>query len=143
MADRLPERILKHLRDARESALLTRASFGSDTPVRVFFGTSDTASQWPSITELVREKVKLHHHSWIVQPIDEVLKWSASTDDGSMSEYQIVGRLRAPLPNPAVLEEAACEIERLNQRCAILTQMLHSVGRDVTKAEGLLKELEA
>ena len=143
MADRLPERILAWLRDARESALLTRASFGSDTPVRVFFGTSETARQWPNVTEMAKELVKIHHGSWIIGPIDEVLKWSASTDDGTMSEYKLVGRLRAPLPNPAVLEEAACEIERLERRCSILTQLLRDVGRDVEKAEGLLEEVEA
>lgn len=143
MADRLPERILTYLRDAREHALLTRSSFGSDAPIRVFFGTAEVARQWPNVTEMVKELVNLHHGSWIIAPIDEVLKWSASTNDESMSEYKLVGRLRAPLPNPAVLEEAAQEIERLEQREAILMQLLRDVRRDVTKADDLLKETQA
>lgn len=142
MADRLPERILKWLRDARESALLERASFGSDTPVRVFFGTSETAKQWPNVTEMVKDLVKIHHGSWIIGPIDEVLKWSASVDDGSQKEYTLVGRLRAPLPNPAVLEEAAREIERLEQRDRILSQLLRDVERDAEKTKDRLKEMQ-
>jgi hypothetical protein len=142
VADRLPERILTWLREARESALLERASFGSDTPVRVFFGTSETAKQWPNITEMVKELVKIHHASWIVGPIDEVLKWSASTNDGSQKEYTLLGRLRAPLPNPAVLEEAAQEIERLSQRDRILSQMLRDFERDAEKAKDRLKGMQ-
>jgi hypothetical protein len=144
MADRLPERILRDLREARESALLVRSSFdgmGKNRVVRVFEGDRDVAEQWPSMTDLIREKVQLHHQSWIVRPIDRVLSWSASTDDGSQAEWSLVGRLRVPWPNPAVLEEAARELERVNAENAVLRGMLRDVGRSVESAEVRLKEL--
>lgn len=144
MADRLPEQVLRWLRDARESALMVRSSFdgmGKNRVVRVFEGDSEVAQQWPSMTDLIKEKVRLHHQSWIIGPIDEILKWSASKDDGSMNEYALIGRLRAPMPNPALLEDAARELERVHAENAVLREMLRTVDRDISTARDRLKEL--
>jgi hypothetical protein len=129
MADRLPEHVLNDLRDARSSAALERASFegvgktkGMQVIVRIPYEDGEVHETVfdGSVTDFIRDRVRLHHGSWIIGPIDRILAWSQSTDDGSMNEYDILNRLRSKWPNPAVLEEAHKEISELRSRNAEL-----------------------
>jgi hypothetical protein len=68
MSKRVPAKILKLLKDARHSATLEEASFGN-------FGDK---------TEEVRELVRLYHETWIIGPLERVIKWAESKgDDGA------------------------------------------------------------
>jgi hypothetical protein len=129
MADRLPEHVLNSLRDARKSATLENASFdrvgrtkGCQVIVRVPYDDGEVHETVfeGSVTDFIRDRVRLHHGSWVIAPIDRVLEWSQTVDDGSQNEYDILGRLRAKWPNPAVLEEAHKEISELRSRNAEL-----------------------
>lgn len=118
MADRLPEHVLVHIRDAIASATMERAGFNGMNSDGV---TITEGKQEPvyhnSLTGFIKERTRLFRQSWIIAPLEEVLKWSASTGDVRiMSEYDVLGRLRSPLPNPAVLEEAHQEIVDLRER---------------------------
>lgn len=119
MSDRLPEHILNHIRDAIKSAGLENASFDRSSDERIYGKTA---------TEFIRDKVKLHHDTWIIGPLKMVLNWSAGTDDiKSMAEHDLLGRLRAPLPNPAVLEEAHKEITRMRARVVELEEFRRAI----------------
>lgn len=135
MTHRLPSHIVDRLNSAIESASLKNAGFGSDHVITVTeHWDGAQPKEYASVTEFVREKVRLHHGSWIISPLEAILGWSLSTDDGSMAEYDILGRLRAPFPNPKVLEEAHTEISRLRQENAALTSFRRAV-------EGSVKDL--
>ena len=140
MADRLPEHILKEIKDSMKAAGLSNASFDSVVnslveKVTVTYKSGHESVFNGTVTDFIRDKVRLHHESWIIAPLQEILNWSASTDDGSMNEYDILGRLRSKMPNPAVMEEARAEIVRLRDEVATLTQF-----KNVTKQ--MLKALE-
>jgi len=143
MADRLPEHVLNDLRDARKSATLENASFdgvgktkGCQVIVRRDYDGEPHETVFDgSVTDFIRERVRLHHGSWIIGPIDRILAWSQTVDDGSQNEYDILGRLRAKWPNPAVLEEAHKEISELRSRNAELEDFKR-------KTQAALKNLE-
>lgn len=141
MAHRLPPQIVSELTEALDAAGLVRSSFGSDKPITVTTGS--TSTDYPSVTEFIKEKVRLHHSSWIIRPIQRVLNWSQSTDDGSMSEYTLLGRLRAKFPNPAVLEEAAREIEALQSENAVLRRWHAEITKANASADADLKEIRS
>ena len=135
---RLPIHIVRHLQEARKAATLKTSNFdhmGANKAVQVFEGDNKTAETWKSMTDCIRDKVRLHHDSWIIGPIDEVLEWSESTDSGRFEEYGLLRRLRGPLPNPMLLAEAADEIERLEAENATLKRLMAEVARAVQKAE--------
>ncbi|WP_299198219.1 MULTISPECIES: hypothetical protein [Pseudomonadota] len=117
MRHRLPEHIVRLIEDAIEASELRRANFdGMSEDVRIgitHLGGNGNAERYDSPTAYIREKVKLHHNSWIAGPLRQVLEWSQTSDDGTQEEYDIVNRLRQPLVNPSLLEDAAQEIERL------------------------------
>lgn len=134
---RLPPHIVGRLNDAVKSAKLESASFdqigdgrkkgrriliqdeGDEAPRLVFEGT---------ITDFIRERVRLHHGSWIVGPIEEVLEWSATLDDGSQGEYRLTDRLLAPLPHPQNLSDAARRIKWLEEKNDALEGFLRDVA---------------
>jgi hypothetical protein len=57
---RMPKELLRKLKSARQSATLQNASFGN-------FGDE---------TEFVKKLVALHHLTWIIGPLDQVIKWA-------------------------------------------------------------------
>lgn len=140
MAHRLPQHIVSCLEEAARAASLENASFDGMASNKTITVTEHWDGAKPkdfaSMTDLIRDKVRLHHNSWIIGPIKLVLKWSESVDDGSMKEYDILGRLRSPFPNPEVLEQAHKEITELRQHVAAL----ESFKRKVDSAIAGLKE---
>lgn len=118
---RLPERIVTRLTEAIRAASLVNSSFdgvSSDKAITVThaWDKGEHPETWPSTTDFIRDRVRLHHGSWIIHPIEAVLEWSLSVDDGTQADYDLVRRLRSTFPNPAVLEEAAAEIDMLRER---------------------------
>lgn len=123
MADhRLPPHIIGFLEDAIQAASLTNASFdGFGKPGKVIVETSYGRTEHDgTVTEFIRDKVRLHHGSWIIAPLQGILRWSESHDDGSMREYDLMGRLTGPWPNPVVLKQAAEEVATLRAENAEL-----------------------
>lgn len=137
MSHRLPDHIIKHICEAMEAASLSNASFdGVSSPKTIIVTETWNGArprEFPSYTDLIRDKVKLHHGSWIIAPLQRILDWSESKDDGSQKEYDILGRLRAKWPNPAVLEEAHAEITNLRHQLAILEDFKRNVTGAVVK----------
>jgi hypothetical protein len=141
MADRLPTHILKHIKNAIQSAGLTNASFdmhGGKAALEALVA-SDSPTR---VTDFIRERVGLHHRSWIIGPLESVLEWSKDPDDMRIpSEYDILGRLRAPLPNPDVLEEAYQEIVTLRARLGALERYRDSLSAARHTLEADTKDL--
>jgi len=131
MAHRLPERIVEYLNDAINSATLERAGFDSVAPTDgmkvIVEGKWGRTEYDGSITDFIRGKVRLHHSSWIIGPLRAILDWSEKTDDGSMREYDLMGRLTGPWPNPEVLKEAASEVAALREEVAELRAFKNKV----------------
>ena len=138
MTDRLPEHILTHLKDVVSKMSMESADFDAMTPGGLSIKIGNGTTHYDSITGFIRERTKLWRRSWIIDPLEEVLEWSASVNDGTMAECDLLGRLRAKLPNPGVLEEAYKEIERLRLRCGMLEDFKRKVG---ASHEKLTKEL--
>jgi hypothetical protein len=116
MTHRLPEHVVRWIEDAIEASELERANFDDiheNPAITITHLANDKSKTYNSETTYIRDKVRLHHNSWIAGPLRQVLEWSQSKDDGSQKEYDIVSRLRQPLVNPQVMEDAAREIERL------------------------------
>lgn len=147
---RLPPHIVGHLNDAVKSAKLGTAWFDDiqDGPAkgrRIFI--QDERDDAPrqvfegSITDFIRERVRLHHGSWIVGPIEQVLEWSASVDDGSLGEYRLTDRLLAPLPHPQNLSDAARRIKWLEEKNDALEGFLRDVFSKGTNVKALIDAL--
>lgn len=134
MVGRLPEHVANEVREAIRAAEMERASFqfsdGPCTLVLMKGGSEDFAS----VTDLVRAKTKLYRDSWIISPLKRILEWSAKAQDEKADEWDLLQRLRAPLPHPAVLEEAHQEIVKLRARVADLERFKRGV-------EGAIKEV--
>lgn len=138
---RLPAHILHEIKEARSTIDMETASFDgmNKGPVRLVFwnGTEKTFS---SVTDLIREKTQLWRDSWIAGPLDRILAWDETRNDGSQDEYNILGRLRAPFPHPDILEEAHKEISQLRNRCAKLESFRSDVQRRIADASKSLSE---
>lgn len=128
MVGRLPEHIAGEVREAIRAAQMERASFqftdGPCTLVLMKGGSEDFAS----VTDLVREKTRLYRDSWIIDPLKRILEWSEKPQDQKADEWDLLQRLRAPLPHPAVLEEAHQEIAKLRARVEDLERFKRSVN---------------
>ncbi|WP_156930366.1 hypothetical protein [Sphingomonas jaspsi] len=129
------------LEDARESAALENATFdGVGNPegtVIVIRHPNGRETEFKgSVTDFIRQRVKLHHGSWIIGPLNMVLDWSMSTDDGSMDEWDLAGRLASQWPNPAVIAEAKAEFERLTAE----NHELHAFKRKVLEGLAIFNE---
>jgi hypothetical protein len=72
---KLPKHIIDKLKEARRHARLESASFGfpNDTITARHHGEQDITCH---PTEYIKGRVRLHHASWIVGPIDEILEWA-------------------------------------------------------------------
>lgn len=71
---RIPANILQLLKDARAAATLENASFDwSDSHMKAecrsgnFEGRPD---------EFIKDRVRLHHLTWIISPLDRTIKWA-------------------------------------------------------------------
>lgn len=134
MSDRLPKHILSEIKEALSSAKMERASFDSMNKEGVTIKEGKGKPEHhASLTEFIKERTRLYRDSWIVARLERILRWSAATDDGSMAEHDILGRLRSPLPNPAVLEEAHKEITKLRERVSDLEAFKYRVEDSVAK----------
>lgn len=63
------KRIIDLLEAARDAATLERASFGRIFPDNPIYPTNEE-----EVTPFIRERVQLHHETWIIDPINEVLR---------------------------------------------------------------------
>lgn len=79
---RVPNHILKQLEDARTSATLETARFGM--PGEFLIGCEVNGAPWGSgprskpMTDdaFIKSKVKLHHETWIIHPLDVAIAWA-------------------------------------------------------------------
>lgn len=130
MAGRLPTSIRSEIENAIESAKLERASLTmqrKDEECSVTVKTGDHAEVFNgNVTEFVREKVSLHHGSWIIAPLERVLEWDQSKDDGTQDEYDIVNRLQRPLAHPDTMSDAAQVIK--DQR-ELISELISTINR--------------
>ena len=74
-APKVPSHIIKRLREAREAATLANASFAfpNDTVVASRHMQSDFKGH-PD--DYIKETVRVHHQSWIIHPLDQVIAWA-------------------------------------------------------------------
>lgn len=129
MSHRLPEKIVRELEEALRCANMERANFdpvGSNADVVIKKGEH---------TKWIKEQTRLYRQSWIVGPIERILKWSQSTNDVDTDPYDIVHRLRTPLANPALLEDAAQEIIRLRTKLNELSSAFGTISGAVHRYE--------
>lgn len=141
---RLPPHIVSRLNEALRAVALESACFDGmekDKCIRVYTGRSDVAQQWPSVTDMIREKVELHHSTWIAGPIKSVLEWSENANDRDGDEWNLLSRLRAPLPHPQVLADAATEIERLQRENDQLKAMQRAIAQAQEEAAARIAEI--
>jgi hypothetical protein len=137
MGHRLPEHIVNHINESIQAAELTNANFdGFSKKIKIVVYSYDDEDRVVetfegSVTDFIREKVRLHHNSWVVGPLKRILKWSEGSDDGSMSEFDILGRLRSLWPNPSVLEEAHKEITELRAETSTQRAFIDKVKRAI------------
>lgn len=74
MKPNVPAKILKMLRDARQSATLETASF--DWPDSTMKAECRSGNFEGRPDSFIKERVRIHHNSWIIQPLDEVIAWA-------------------------------------------------------------------
>ena len=76
MTDNNLDKIIENLMAAKDAALLTKASFGFPNDrlvvVEVHSGGLDYQPQHPD--DYIKERVRLHHGTWIVDPIDRAIE---------------------------------------------------------------------
>lgn len=149
---RLPPHIVERLNAALKSAAMETASFdqiddGKAKGRQIYIrGATDAEPRLVfegTVTDFIRDRTRLFRASWIVAPINAVLEWSGTPDDGSQGEYKLTDRLRAPLPHPQNLTDAAKRIDWLEQKCAALEGFLRDVGKkggDVSTLIDVLNE---
>jgi hypothetical protein len=71
---KLPRKIIDLLEDARKAATLENASFDwSDSHAKVECRSGNFDGR-PDV--FIKERVRLHHSTWIIGPLDRVLKWA-------------------------------------------------------------------
>jgi len=74
------DRIIKKLKEAKRAATLENASFGFPNDrieiKKVHFGDNDKGRVGDVIhpTEYIRNITRLHHKTWIINPINEAVK---------------------------------------------------------------------
>lgn len=114
---RLPRDVVDELEDAIRAASLANANLdrGPDaTQVVVRTGERETVFEG-TVTDFIRDRVRLHHGSWVIAPLQRILAWSLSKDDGSMGEYRLTDRLDSDWPNPETVDEMREELTRLTE----------------------------
>lgn len=133
MNHRLPHHVVKWLTEVIEYAKLTNASFdgvGQGDALSVTVKTEVREGTFAgTVTDFIRERVKLHHDTWIIGGVQQVLDWSENPE----SDYRIgegtdvLSRLNSPFPHPDVLKDAADEITRLRKENDRLNSFRRSV----------------
>jgi hypothetical protein len=63
------QEIIRLLEDARKAATLKTAAFGQIYPENPNYPTSEK-----EVTPFIQERVRIHHESWIIGPIDEAIE---------------------------------------------------------------------
>lgn len=73
---KLPRDIIEKLLEARKAATLENASFGwpNDEVTALHRQEGKVMNMHP--TDYIKDRVRLHHQSWIIHPIDVVLEWA-------------------------------------------------------------------
>jgi hypothetical protein len=71
---KIPAKILKLLKDARQNATLETASF--DWPDSHMTAKCRSGNFDGRPDEFIKERVRLHHQTWIIQRIDQVIEWA-------------------------------------------------------------------
>jgi hypothetical protein len=71
---RIPEDLLRALKEARAAATLETASFDwSDSHMTAACRSGDFDGRPDSF---IKERVRLHHKTWIIHPLDRVIAWA-------------------------------------------------------------------
>lgn len=73
---RIPKHILKLLKEARESATLKGASF--DWPDSKMTATCRSGNFKGRPDEFIKERVRIHHQTWIIGRLDRAIAWAES-----------------------------------------------------------------
>jgi hypothetical protein len=76
---RIPAKILAKLREAREAATLENASF--DWPDSTMTATCRSGDFEGRPDDFIKQRVRCHHSTWIIHPLDSVIKWATGTDE--------------------------------------------------------------
>jgi hypothetical protein len=95
------DRIVTRLKEARESATLERASFGFSTELVSSNPHFEEPIVSMPIDEFIKGKVKLHHDTWIVAPLDEAI----ALLEANQEMLGIIKRLAAKLNDRAMLKD--------------------------------------
>jgi hypothetical protein len=74
---RIPKHILKALKKARAAATLENASF--DWPDSRMSAACRSGNFDGRPDEFIKERVRLHHQTWIISPLDRVIAWAEKT----------------------------------------------------------------
>lgn len=85
MKNRVPQKIIRRLEEIARCASLRDASFGFNTDTV----TRDSTGKSEPITDFVKEAVRLHHDTWIRDPLALVIDWAKGETTTDEIDYQI------------------------------------------------------
>jgi hypothetical protein len=71
---KLPKNMMLRLKNARAAANCEKSQFGMPADFVIYKG------QKISVDEFVKEQIRVHHNSWVLHPIDEVIAWAENRD---------------------------------------------------------------
>jgi len=84
MTQRIPKNVIAKLKQARAAATLENAKFGFSTDTVIPSELGDKQDRQPvTVDAFIKDKVRPHHETWIVETIDEVLNWAEGKVDAS------------------------------------------------------------
>lgn len=71
---KVPEKVLKWLREAREHATLKDACF--DWPDSTMTANCRSGNFSGRPDDFIKRRVELHHRTWIISPLDKAIAWA-------------------------------------------------------------------
>lgn len=78
VANKIPKRMLDRIKAARKAATLETASF--DWPDSTMTAKCRSGDFTGRPDTFIKERVRLHHHSWIISELDSVIAWAEGRD---------------------------------------------------------------
>lgn len=74
---RLPQKIIRSIREVRHTATMKTASFGDTHYVPCDAnGTPHPGAPAVTLDKLIKDRTAAYRNSWLIAPLDSVLEWS-------------------------------------------------------------------
>lgn len=81
MKRRAPKHVIDKLHAARKNASLETAIFGFPTDTVLLEGPADRERRM-TVDAFIKERIRIHHDSWVLPLLDELLAWAEGDADG-------------------------------------------------------------